>query len=355
MRHAISAIVVNFNAGQRALNTVASLVEQRFPLESITVVDNGSTDGSPQQIADRFKTVRLLELGENRGLPAARNAGLASVSGERVLLVDADLLFEPNTIERLDQAMTETEATVVCPRVRLHPERQIVQADGAEAHFIGTMTLRAGHRPVDSIDTKRATVGGCIGACMLLDKQAVLKAGGFDDLYFFYFEDLEFMLRLRSRGLRFVCEPNAVVFHDRGVGTLGLSFRGRSNDSYPLRRVYFSTRHRWLAVLTHYRMRTLILLSPAFLVYEVAGLALIVSRGWSRAWLRALGWLLSHPHEIMNRRKTSRQERALPDRELLRLSTDGGNPRRSQRRDATLSLVPSLCRGRERSPVGVDC
>jgi GT2 family glycosyltransferase len=317
MTHTISAVVINFNGGQRILNTVASLFEQPYPLNSITVVDNGSTDGSPQQISRRFKNAHLIELGKNLGLPSARNAGLAKVSGDRVLLVDADLLFEADTIEQLDRAMTETKATVVCPRVRLHPERHIVQADGAEAHFIGTMTLRNGHRPFDSLDTRRATVGGCIGACMLLEKQAVLDAGGFDELFFFYFEDLEFMLRLRSRGLRFVCEPNAVVFHDRGKGTAGLSFRGNSGDSYPSRRVYFSTRHRWLAMLAHYRLRTLILLSPALAIHELASLGLIISRGWFRAWLGGLGWLLSHPREVMSRRRTSQQARTLPDRELL--------------------------------------
>lgn len=323
MSASVAATVVNYNGGQRVLNTLASLVEQRFALESITVVDNGSTDGSPDAIEQRFPQVHVMRLGENRGLPAARNAVLAEATADRVVLVDADLLFEPDTIERLDEAMEQTGAAVVCPRVRLHPEREVVQADGAEAHFVGTMTLRHGHRPADSLDAaenRRAEVGGCIGACMLLDRTAVMEAGGFDELYFFYFEDLEFMLRLRCRGQRFVCEPAAVVYHDRGVGTSGLSFRGKRGDRYPARRVFFSTRHRWLVMLTYYRLRTLVLLAPALAAYETAALALVLRRGWLRPWLRAAGWLVCHPRRVWDRRRVAQRARTLPDRRLL----DGG-------------------------------
>lgn len=320
MSAGVAAIVINYNARERVLATLASLLGQGTALASVTVVDNGSTDGSAEAIAERFPMVQVMALGENRGLPAARNAGLAAATAERVVLVDADLLFEAGTIGRMLAAMDETGAAVVCPRVRLHPEREVVQADGAEAHFVGTMTLRHGHTPLIELDgdaSERRTVGGCIGACMLLDRRAVVEAGGFEELMFFYFEDLEFMLRMRGRGHRFACEPAAEVFHDRGGGTAGLSFRGQGKQRYPSRRVYFSTRHRWLCMLIHYRLRTLVLLSPALLVYELASLVLVVARGWLWPWLRAAWWVVTHAGTVWRKRRAAQRRRVVPDRELL--------------------------------------
>jgi GT2 family glycosyltransferase len=173
-------------------------------------------------------------------------------------------------------------------------------------------------------------VGASIGACNLVDRKRVLEAGGFDEIYFFYFEDLEIALRLRAAGHRIVCEPAALVFHDRGAGTPGLSFRG--TGSYPERRIALSMRHRLLTILIHYQLRTLLLLLPALIVYELASLVLAVSRGWGGAWCRAWLWQFRNAGLIRERRRRARRARVRSDRELL----CGG----------ALPLAPGLTRAR---------
>jgi GT2 family glycosyltransferase len=311
----VSAVVINFNGGVRTLRCLDALSRQTLRLERIVVVDNGSTDGSPEQIRNRFDGVEVIELRENRGLPAARNVGLRAVGSDLVLLADSDIYLEPDALDRLVSARAETGATVVCPRIRLLPERDVVQADGAAAHFVGTMVLRHAYTDVGSLPEERACVGGCIGACYLLDRRSVIEAGGFDEAYFFYFEDLEFMLRLATHGHEFVCEPSALVFHDRGEGTVGLSFRG--SGRYPLRRAYLSMRHRWLTILIHYRLRTLLLLLPALAVYEVAVVGFAVSRGWGVQWLRAWAWHARNVRLILRRRRAAQRSRVRNDRDLL--------------------------------------
>ena len=311
----VSAVVINYNGGDRTLRCLDALTRQTTPLDQVVVVDNGSEDGSPGRIRDRFAEVEVIELGENRGLPAARNVGLDAIRSDLVLLVDSDIYLEPDALHRLVSAQTETGATVVCPRIRLIPERDVVQADGAAAHFVGTMVLRHAYTDVDEAPAERADVGGCIGACYLADRQRVLDAGGFDETYFFYFEDLEFMLRLASYGHDFVCEPGALVFHDRGTGTSGLSFRG--SGAYPLRRAYLSMRHRWLTILIHYRLRTLLFLLPALTLYEVAVFAFALSRGWIVPWMKAWWWQVRNLPLIVRRRRSVQRSRARRDRDLL--------------------------------------
>jgi len=307
--------VVNFNGGVRLLRTVQALREQRFPLHEVVVVDNGSTDGSLEPVRRIAPEVRIIEMGGNLGLPVARNAGLRALVSEVALSIDSDMYLDPDCVARLVAAQERERADVVCPRVLLLPERQVVQCDGAWLYFLGTLGLRHGFQDVASLPRDAALVGGSTGACMLMDRERVLQANGFDEQFFFYFEDLEFSLRLRARGYRFVCEPNALAYHDRGEGTPGLSFRGKG--TYPLRRAYLSMRHRWLAILIHYRWRTLLVLAPALLIYELATIGLAIRRGWLREWGRAWAWLLGQRREIAALRRREARARLRPDRELL--------------------------------------
>jgi hypothetical protein len=311
----LSALVFNYNGGERILNTLAALEKQRSAFDSIVVVDNGSDDGSLESIVSGFGGVEVVELGENLGLPAARNAGLRRVESELVLMVDGDVYLEEGCVERLVCALRSHDAAVVCPRIRLLPESEVVQADGAAPHFIGTLRLRHAYQPLAALSDTVADVGGCMGACMLLDRRKVIQAGGFDELFFFYLEDLDFTLRMRIRGFRFVCDPGAVVYHDRGEGTPGLGYRGGS--AYPARRAYLTIRNRLLAILIAFRLRTIVVLAPALVAYELASLALCIRRGWVGEWLQAWTWLIRNRGVIRERRKRVQASRVLPDREIF--------------------------------------
>jgi GT2 family glycosyltransferase len=311
----VTAVVVSYNGGERTLKVLRALSDQTMPLAGVIVVDNGSNDGTQDRIRATFPQVSLLEMDGNRGLPAARNAGLRQATTDLVLLVDHDVYLEPDCLAQLVEAHRQLEPTVVCPRIRLLPERHVVQADGAEAHFVGTMKLRSPASPEEGVIELPESVPACIGACMLVQRQTVLEAGGFDELYFFYFEDHEFCLRLRSWGHEIVCQSRAVVFHERGAGTPGLSFRGRGG--YPARRLYFTVRHRVLTVLIHYRVRTLLVLAPPLILYELASGLLALAAGHGREWMSAWSWVSANRATIRLRRRQVQQRRRVRDRDLL--------------------------------------
>jgi len=311
----LGAIVVNFNGGEKIVECIQALRGQAVPLRDIVVVDNGSTDASVAWLRAETPDVRIVELGENRGIAFARNVGLKTLGTELALSVDSDVNVADDCLEKLVRAFVRHKVAIVCPRILLLPEANFVQCDGASLHFLGTLALRHACRPADSLPGDGDFVGGCIGACMLLDRRIALEAGGFNEQFFFYFEDLEFCLRLRARGHRIYCEPAAVVYHDRGQGTPGLSWRG--DGSYPPRRAYLSMRHRWLAILIHYRLRTIMVLFPALVLYELATVGASITRGWLHAWGQAWWWLLLHRNEVCARRKRAQAARTTGDRELL--------------------------------------
>lgn len=311
----VSAVIINFNGGNCIINCLEALTNQNTPLEAVIVVDNGSTDGSPEQIKATFPDVQLIRLNSNRGLTVARNIGLQQAKTDLVLLLDDDVYVDKNCVHNLLETYHQSNAAVVCPRVILIPEGDIIQCDGAENHFIGTMLLRHGYQPLRSVTAKTTPVGSCIGACMLLHREKVLAAGAFYEAFFYSFEDLEFGIRMRGLGHQFVCNPAAVVYHDRGEGTPSLSFRGQG--AYPRRRVYLQIRHRLMILLIHYQLRTLLILLPALALYEAAMFAVVLTKGWWKEWGRAWLSLLQNSDSIRRQRQQVQRSRCITDRDIL--------------------------------------
>ncbi len=326
----VTAVVINFNGGERVLKTVASLLDQGPSLSGIVVVDNRSEDGSPQRIREQFPAVELIELDENVGLSAARNIGLRNLRSTLALLVDHDIYLEAGSLARMLAAYAEYRPAIVCPRIRLVPEREVVQTDGAQLHFLGTLGLRNAYSRAAEVPARPGYVGAAIGACLLLDRERVLAAGAFDELFFFYFEDLEFSMRMRLRGERIWCEARAEVYHERAAGTPGLSYRGQGD--YPERRALLTMRNRLLTIFIHYRLRTILLLSPVLALYELAFLVESARKGWLRSWLSAWSWQIGNRATIAERRQRARRHRVLRDQDVL----SGGVP----------PLAPGLVRSR---------
>jgi GT2 family glycosyltransferase len=313
---AVTAVVPSHNGGDRLLRTIEGLEQQSLRLAEIIVVDDASDDGSSARIVERFPQVQVHRLDGNRGPSAARNAGLKRAATDLVLLVDHDIRPETDCVEQLTRALSEWQAVAACPRIRLDPEREIVQADGAEPHFVGTLLLRNGfrrERELPKADT--GVVGAMPSGCMLVRRQLILAAGGFDEAIFFYFEDLELSLRLRALGHRLIVVPSAQAYHDRGVGLPELAFRGQGG--YPALRLALTLRHRLFLMLVHYHARTLVVLAPALLMYELASVVLALSRGLGREWALAWAWQVSHARTLLERRRRMQRDRVLPDRAIL--------------------------------------
>lgn len=311
----VGAVVVTHDGGERVLACLAALARQTVPPVEIVLVDNGSRDGTPQRVRAAFPAVRVIELPDNRGPGTARNLGLAAVAGELVLWIDHDIYLEPDAIERMLAARARIPAEVVLPRIRLHPERDVVQCDGGAPHLVGTLLLRHGFTPLEAIaEHEPAYVDAAPSGCMLVERGVIEAAGGFDESYFFYLEDLEFSLRLRLMGYRILCEPAAQAFHDRGRGS-ALAFRGAG--PYPRARARLLMRNRLRILATHFAGGTILALFPTLLAYEAASLVLSLLHGWGREWSAAWAWLFRHRRELAARRRWIQTRRRLPDRALL--------------------------------------
>jgi hypothetical protein len=101
----ISALIPNYNRRTQVMQAIDSVLAQTVPVDEIVVVDDGSTDGSPEAIRSRYGSRVAVLRQENAGVSAARNHGIREAHGEWVALLDSDDLWLPTKIERQLEAL----------------------------------------------------------------------------------------------------------------------------------------------------------------------------------------------------------------------------------------------------------
>lgn len=182
----------------------------------VTVVDNGSTDGSIGAITAAYPNARFLPLGTNRGFTGGLAAALATSQARNVIFLNNDAVPEPGWLAALTRAMEQAPDDVVSIGGR------IVSLDGNTIDFIGGAMTFDGHAfqegfrmPIGSREEPKAgaEILFACGGNMISRRERLLELGGFDDDYFAYLEDVDFGWRTWIAGGRALFEPRAAVRH----------------------------------------------------------------------------------------------------------------------------------------------
>ncbi len=311
----VDVAIVNYNGAEHLVPCLDGLVRQGARLGDLWIVDNASTDGSLELARRRAPSARVVELPTNGGPCPARNRGLREARTAWVLLLDNDAVLEDGVLEKLVRVAREhTNAAIVQPRSVFASEPSRVHYDGGALHYVGLFSLRNFYAPIASAEGRGALeVGGAVSVAMLVKRELALASGGFDEGFFILFEDLDLSLRLRARGHSIWVVEDALCLH-RG-GTPGISHRG--GDRYPSSRAFFHSRNRWLHLLKNYSWRTLLVASPALVVYEFVWAVFCVASGTFGGYLRGKFGFLKLAGAALRERRAIQQARKLPDRELL--------------------------------------
>lgn len=211
-----ASVVVPVWNGRRWLpGLLASLRAQTLAPLEVIAVDNGSADGSREWLAEHAPDVRVVALGRNTGFAFAANRGVEAARGEAVALVNTDVELEPEWLERALGSLAEDVAAVATKMVDLADPGMLYDA-GDVLRRDGVCEQRGRFRRDDGRwDEPGEVFAACAGAA-LYRRAAVLAAGGFDERYFSYLEDVELGLRLRLAGWRCAWEPRAVARHAGG-------------------------------------------------------------------------------------------------------------------------------------------
>jgi cellulose synthase/poly-beta-1,6-N-acetylglucosamine synthase-like glycosyltransferase len=199
----VSVIIPTFNGGSGLDRSIASLHQQTLRPVEIIVVDDGSTDET-RAVAERARTQGMVDMvichGTRCGRSAAINAAARFASGDLLLTVDADTVFEPTAVARLAAVFNDPRVGGASCNIAISNEGASIWTGLQSMEYL--MSISAGRAVLDI-----AGAIACLsGACSMYRRDTFLSQGGLD---VGPGEDLEFSLRLRRLGylIRFV--PNA--------------------------------------------------------------------------------------------------------------------------------------------------
>lgn len=206
----ISAIIPAYNAERYIEETLLSLLRQTMPLNEIIIVDDCSSDATVNTVMKLKKTspvpLMLICHGNNQGVSAARNHGLAAASGEWILFMDADDVAEPNLLENAVTHWQKLQRESSQVWTVVYPAYAQINAD-SEA-LPGVMRGAAlACRDVFGSQLVRNHLITPSG--VMVNKEAILKAGGFRLGLAHQVEDWDLWLKLAKAGggFAYVDEP----------------------------------------------------------------------------------------------------------------------------------------------------
>ncbi len=109
----ISVIIPTYNRCELLQRAVLSVLKQTRPADEIIIIDDGSTDGTAELIPKKFPQI-LYSRQENKGVSAARNAGIESASGEWIAFLDSDDTWLPRKLEYQQKSLVENPEFLIC-------------------------------------------------------------------------------------------------------------------------------------------------------------------------------------------------------------------------------------------------
>ena len=224
MAEPVTVVVPAWNGERWLPGLFDSLAAQTQQPAEVIVVDNGSTDRTLEWLAREAPQARVLAQGRNTGFAMAANRGLLAAPSEFVALLNTDVVLAPDWIEIMATRLAAEQgcASVACKMVRLGSET-VLDDCGDVLRRDGVCEQRGhGRRDDGRWDAPGEVFGACAGAA-LYRRSAVREAGGFDERFFSYLEDVDLALRLQLGGWRCAYEPRAVARHAGGGSSDKLS------------------------------------------------------------------------------------------------------------------------------------
>lgn len=302
----LQVTIVSVSYQSRAVIAGFSATLRAFP--HVVIIDNGSHDGTAEEIRRCIPHARLIERSDNIGFGAANNQAIQQVRTPFVLLLNPDSHIEPADLTILLDTLTRyPTAGAVAP--------QSWRADGeAQRCFRQAFYAAPRHKGPYQIAAGTCCADWLHGCCLLLRAEAFGRIGGFDENFFLYYEDDDLCLRLKQAGFACLFEPRARARHLGGASST-------ADVRTSFIKAFHYARSRHLAIDKYlgrrasrlYLAKILLAAAPATLIYT-----LLLQRKYALRWS---AWGCSAIASAVARRTGRREQKFVqstaPDRDPL--------------------------------------
>jgi GT2 family glycosyltransferase len=302
----VTAVVLAYG-DQPVLDEVIDAVFASRGVEvEVVLVDNGCTSQDLGALPPR-EHLTVLRPGTNTGFTGGCNLGARSASAPLLAFVNSDAVVHPDALAELANAAARPDVGIATASLRLAETPDLMNSTGNPVHVLGLSWAGGLGEPASAYQEERP-VTSASGAAIVLRREVWDALGGFTEPFFAYCEDADLSLRCWQQGWRVVFVPTAVVVHHYEFSRNSAKF-------------YLLERNRLAMLLTVYGTRTLLLLAPVLLAFELAMWAVSAAAGWFPDKLRGYAWLLRNRRWLVDHRRAVQAARVRSDRELAGLLT----------------------------------
>lgn len=279
----------------------------------VVLVDNASKDGTISYVHDKFPSIDIVASNKNRGFAGGNNFGFNYIvqfhsETQYVVLLNPDTIVESGWITPMVEYMqANMDAAIVQPKIRLHSTYNTsdhrINTAGNESHFLGFGFVTAFNELDDGSYDNVRPIDFASGAAQMTRVDLVRTYGLFDESMFMYLEDAEFSWKMRQLGYKVMYVPKSVVYHKYDpVKTLNF--------------FYHLEKNRFWLLLSYYKIPTIMLISPAWVIMELGLFGYSAANKCLREKLNSYGFFLrwNNFRRLLQNRKIVQARRKVTDR-----------------------------------------
>ncbi|GAA4409727.1 glycosyltransferase family 2 protein [Nibrella viscosa] len=236
----VSLITINYNQARVTCELLESTRRLTYPNFEVIVVDNASKeDPTDLVVAGDYPGVRVVVSPTNLGFSGGNNLGVQYANGEYLFFLNNDTEVTPDLIDQLLLPFSvDPTVGVTCPKIRFFDHPTVIQYAGY--HPLNKFTGRTWAIGLQETDLGQYDQPGptpfAHGAAMMVSRRVLEQAGSLDEIFFLYYEELDWSARIRRAGFTIYYQPQALIFHKESMSV------GKAN---PLKE-YYHIRNRLL-------------------------------------------------------------------------------------------------------------
>lgn len=242
----ISIITINYNSLDVTMQLLASLEHSTYKNFEVIVVDNNSRIKPAEQIHKNYPGVKVIESDTNLGFAGGNNLGLHAATGDYIFYVNNDTELVPGCMEMLiNTALKLPDLGAISPKFHYYHTDKLIEYAGYSQinRFTARNKAVGGHLIDDGSYTGLIETNYAHGGGMLVPRKVIDEVGPMSDVFFLYYEEMDWCERIRNAGYKIYCQRDTLIYHKESASV------GRLN---PLK-TYYLNRSRILFMRRNYR------------------------------------------------------------------------------------------------------
>lgn len=242
----VSIITINYNGYKDTCELIDSLHRFEDDPYEIIVIDNASINNDAELLKNKYPDITVIASDKNLGFAGGNNLGLSQANGEYILFINNDITIDQPILRKMIQRMESSpKIGAISSKIKYEYKQDTIQYAGyMPMHPVRISNHIIGYNQKDKGQYDEAHATAFLhGACMLTSRKVLEKAGLMTDIYFLFYEELDWSLQLQNAGYETWYEPTVYVLHKESMSIK----RGT-----PMR-LYYLTRSRILFTRRNYK------------------------------------------------------------------------------------------------------